>query len=179
MKHELEFELAAYEFQHSRSITIQSPIIEFAEDIFADGDMGIYKEIDQSAVVSQADLLRIFETTVSKLEKSLEDEGTQSYMKIANGLARLRQFDVNVFDSLMKNWVSKMQSLSNRLPLFRSFSTLISQSCLPIDNLAEVALQIPFQYQKQACVLDYNGDGILTLIFFSFRKSQLLTAVCS
>ncbi|KAI5806384.1 hypothetical protein BZA77DRAFT_367602 [Pyronema omphalodes] len=156
---ELSNHLSTYDQRHPR--TLQpiggcSPISEpLDDDIFDDNDLENNEEIDRlwntGAKVDKQDLSRLFETTVSKLETSFEDTDNASHLLSASkGLLKLRDFNPETFDDLSRRWISRMQSYSNRLPLFRAFSSMIASSCLKIETLVNVTLQIHSQYKASS-----------------------------
>jgi mediator of RNA polymerase II transcription subunit 12 len=162
MKQEMISDLAIYDRRAPRAAVHPtatcSPISETMDDddIFDDADME-NNEIDilwnAPGDVDKRDLSRIFETTVSKMETSFEDTDNQSHiLSAARGLTKLRQFDADVFDELSQRWVFGMQSYSNRVPLFRAFSSLIAGSCLKLDVLASVALKVLSQHHEGVCI---------------------------
>jgi mediator of RNA polymerase II transcription subunit 12 len=160
IRHELEDGFNAYDLQYPRSAVARSPISESMDDIF-DGDDGDMmdnnEEIERlwniGAVVDKPDLSRIFETTVSKMETSFEDADNQHHILSATkGFTKLRQFDKDFFDELSQRWIGRMQSCTNRMPLFRAFSSLIAGSCLKIEDLADAALKTLAQQNEGVCV---------------------------
>ena len=156
IRQELDFELDNYYLQHPRNPIAHSPISESMDDIF-DDDLN-NEEIDRlwntGAAVDEANLTRLFEMTVSSMETTFEDNDNQMQIRSATrGLMKLRQFGPEVFDRLSHHWVLGMQEYSNRLPLFRSFSCLVTTSCLKIETLADVA--------SQALVRHNQGVGIM------------------
>ncbi|KAI5796981.1 hypothetical protein FPQ18DRAFT_255406, partial [Pyronema domesticum] len=159
IKNELSNHLSTYDQRHPR--TLQpiggcSPISEpLDDDIFDDNDLENNEEIDRlwntGAKVDKQDLSRLFETTVSKLETSFEDTDNASHLLSASkGLLKLREFNPETFDDLSRRWISRMDNYSNRLPLFRAFSSMIASSCLKIETLVNVALQIHSQYKASS-----------------------------
>jgi mediator of RNA polymerase II transcription subunit 12 len=150
IRHELENELGTYDLQYPRTTATRSPISESMDDDYLDGDdanmMDSNEEIERlwniGAVVGKQDLSRIFETTVSKMETSFEDADNQHHILCATkGFTKLRQFDTDFFDELSQRWVDGMQSYTNRMPLFRAFTSLIAASCLKIEALVDTALK--------------------------------------
>ncbi|KAF8542225.1 hypothetical protein BDD12DRAFT_826310 [Trichophaea hybrida] len=145
-----------------------SPISEpMDDDIFDDADME-NNEIDilwnSTVEVDKQNLSRIFETTVSKMETSFEDTDNQSHiLTAARGLTKLRQFDADVFDELSQRWVLGMQSYSNRIPLFRAFSSLIAESCLKLDVLASVALKVLSQH-REGLTSAFDGGMFIAMV---------------
>lgn len=161
MKQELEYDLETFELHNPRSQVARSPISETMDDIFDDGDMENNEEIDRlwhtGASVDRDNLSRLFETTVSKMETSFEDPDNQSHiLSAARGLSKLRQFDSEDFGQLSRSWVFRMKNYSNRVPLFRAFSSLIPGACLRIEALTSVAANMLSQHQ----------DGVGTLLGF-------------
>jgi mediator of RNA polymerase II transcription subunit 12 len=160
IRHELESELVTYDLQYPRTATVsRSPISESMDDIF-DGDdvdmMDSNEEIELlwniGAVVDKPDLSRIFETTVSKMETSFEDADNQHHILCAtNGFTKLREFNTEFFDELSQRWVDRMQSCTNRMPLFRAFSSLIAASCLKIEALVDTALKTLARHNVGVC----------------------------
>ena len=153
MRRELASDLAAYDRRFPRptpsrlALLAHSPISEPNDDDMLDEGEDVNEEISRlwtmGAKVHKAELSRMFETTVSKLETSFMDVDNQSH--ILSAMTKLRQLDPQVFDEHSQRWVFRMQSYSNRLPHFRAFSSLIAGSCLGLDRLANVALNLRSQ----------------------------------
>ena len=144
---DLDYDLTTYELQCSRpgSSFGQSPVSESLENVFSDVESESGDEIDRlchtSAAFPRPELTRLFETTVSKVESAYEDTDCDSYIfSTSRALLKLRRLDVDGFDELMLRWVARMQYRSEQVPLFRTFTSYISYSCLKIEHLVDVAL---------------------------------------
>ncbi|KAF8244696.1 hypothetical protein K440DRAFT_663352 [Wilcoxina mikolae CBS 423.85] len=173
IRQEMISDLAVYNQRNPRATAAHptvthSPISEpMDDDIFDDADME-NNEIDilwnSTVEVDKQNLSRIFETTVSKMETSFEDTDNQSHiLTAARGLTKLRQFDADVFDELSQRWVLGMQSYSNRIPLFRAFSSLIAGSCLKLDVLASVALKVLSQH-REGLTSAFDGGMFIAMV---------------
>jgi len=142
--YDLDDDLATSELQYSRpgSSSGQSPVSESLEEDFTDVYSESYDEIDTlCAVITPSELARLFETTVSKVEAAFEDTDCDSYISSTScALLKLRCLDVDNFEELMLRWVTRMQYCSKQEPLFRTFTSYISYSCLKIEHLVDVAL---------------------------------------
>ncbi|KAI5806878.1 hypothetical protein EDC01DRAFT_608826 [Geopyxis carbonaria] len=142
IRFELETELVNFDQKYSRS-TVPSPRSESVD--VGDDAHESNEEIEQlwssNLSLDRSNLTRIFETTVSKMEASFEEVHNQhSVVLAARGLIKLRQFNAAIFDDLTMGWIIRMRYCPNRMSLFRAFAILISESCINIVTLIQIAL---------------------------------------
>jgi mediator of RNA polymerase II transcription subunit 12 len=144
IQQELTHDLQTYDQQYPRNAIARSPISESMDDIF-DEDNESNEEInrlwDIGEAVARPDISRLFETTVSVMESTFDDTENQSgIVSATSGLSRLRQFDTAFFDELMAGWIARVKYSSNRLAVFRAFSSFVAVGCLRLEMLAEASL---------------------------------------
>lgn len=144
MLHEAQSDLASYDRDYPRSAAAPSPISESMGDIFDDDDLEDNNEIDRlwanNVFVDGPTFSRLFETTVSKMDASLNESGQAHIISAAQGLRKLREFDESMFDRMIFGWMRRMRSSSHCSSFFKTVSLLISSSSVEINVLAQVAL---------------------------------------
>lgn len=157
---ELNHDLQTYDQQYPRSAIARSPISESMDDIFDEEDDNneeINRLWDTGAEVDRPSISRLFETTVSNMESTFDDaENQNGIISATNGLSRLRQFNPGFFDELAIGWVARVKYSSNRLALFRTFSSLVAAGCLRLGMLAEASMSVqPQDFEGKS---SYVGD---------------------
>lgn len=183
VRRELENASIAYHSQYPRSTVARSPVSDdFLDDISDVDMMDSNEEVERlwniGAVVEKPDLSRIFETTVSNMETSFDDADNQHHILSATkGFTKLRQFDTDFFDDLSQRWVGRMQSCTNRMPLFRAFSSLIAASCLKIETLAETALKTLSQHNEGAISAFDGGIFVILVLDLIVHENPFNTAL--
>lgn len=165
MKHEAQSDLASYDQDYPRSAAAPSPISESMGDIFDDDDMDDNNEIDRlwanNVFVDGPTFSRLFETTVSKMDGSLNENSQTHIISAAQGLRKLREFDGGMFNTMISGWMMRMRSSSHCSSFFKAVSLLIASSSVDINTLARVALESDLMGSELVSFL--HGYGYLPL----------------
>ncbi|KAI1436400.1 transcription mediator subunit Med12 [Xylaria sp. CBS 124048] len=127
----------------SSCVDASSPLSESMTTQLQDSESGLSEQIEKLANFTSADkhtMEHLFHTIVSKLVAcwSKNDEQQRGYACL---LSRLRVFDTQYFDTLMKDWVQHIRKLTKRAPIGRMFPLLISLGCLSLTTLLATALR--------------------------------------
>lgn len=153
--HEIQCDLATYDRDYPRSAAAPSPISESMGDIFDDDDLDDNNEIDRlwanNVIVDGPTFSRLFETTVSKMDASLNENGQTHIISAAQGLRKLREFDGAMFESMITGWMMRMRRSSHCSSFFKTVSLLIASSSVEIIALARVALAADLMSSDSVC----------------------------
>ncbi|KAI8632755.1 transcription mediator subunit Med12 [Xylariaceae sp. FL1651] len=127
----------------SNAVDASSPLSDNMAYQLQDDETELGEQIEKLASYTSADkptMERLFHTIVSKLGScwAKSDERQRPYCIL---LSRLRVFDTQYFDSLMKDWVQHIRKLTKRAPIAQMYPLLVSSSCLSLTTLLTTALR--------------------------------------
>ncbi|KAJ2991492.1 hypothetical protein NUW58_g2492 [Xylaria curta] len=125
----------------SNAVDISSPLSDTMATQLRDDETELGEQIEKLANYTSADkhtMERLFHTIVSKLVScwAKGDERQRPYSIL---LSRLRVFDTQYFDTLMKDWVQHIRKLTKRAPIAQMYPLLISSGCLSLTTLFATA----------------------------------------
>ncbi|KAI0007399.1 hypothetical protein F4779DRAFT_514235 [Xylariaceae sp. FL0662B] len=183
------FEGMATQLQHdlirldrSSAVDASSPLSDSMATRLQDAETELSEQIEKLASYASADrptMERLFQTITSKLQTcwGKADERQRPYCIL---LTRLRVFDTQHFNTLMRGWVRNIRKLTKRPPIAQIFPLLISSGCLSLDILFATAPRSQVQatqFQPSAV-----GDAsvymqeILQLLTTPLSPSQAMTS---
>lgn len=196
LRRELEEDVVAQDQRYPRAGMANSPVSDTMADIF-DGEAGDgNEEIDRllaiGATIDNHNLSRLFETIVSKVETTFHDTETRGQLSSSVAyLTKLRQFDVKMFDELMRGWVTRLLQSSSRPPLLQTLSTLVACSCLELEVVVGATLAVlrdvktgagELAAQTLDLLVSYGGSevGLSSLEMYSLnRKRKIFELGCT
>ncbi|KAI1335325.1 transcription mediator subunit Med12 [Xylariaceae sp. FL0016] len=125
----------------SSAADASSPLSDNMSTQLQDAETELSEQIEKLASYTSADkptLERLFQTIVSRLWGcwAKSDERQRPYCIL---LSRLRVFDMQHFDMLIRGWVQHIRKLTKRPPITQFFPLLISSGCLPLNILFATA----------------------------------------
>ncbi|KAI1329912.1 transcription mediator subunit Med12 [Xylariaceae sp. FL0255] len=125
----------------SNAVDASSPLSDNMATQLQDDETELGEQIEKLTNYTSVDkhtMERLFDTVVKKLATcwSTNDERQRPYCIL---LSRLRVFDTQYFDTLMKNWVQHIRKLTRRAPVAQVFPLLISSGCLSLATLLATA----------------------------------------
>ncbi|KAI0400046.1 transcription mediator subunit Med12 [Xylaria palmicola] len=127
----------------SNAVDASSPLSDTMATQLHDDETELGEQIEKLANYTSADkhtMERLFHTIVSKLSVcwAKGDERQRPYSIL---LSRLRVFDTQYFDTLMKDWVHHIRKLTKRAPIAKMYPLLVSSGCLSLTTLLATALR--------------------------------------
>ncbi|KAI1076998.1 hypothetical protein F5B20DRAFT_301980 [Whalleya microplaca] len=166
----------------SSAVDASSPLSDNMATQLQDAETELSEQIEKLASYTSADrstMERLFQTITTKLQTcwGKADERQRPYCIL---LTRLRVFDTQHFNTLMRGWVRNIRKLTRRPPIAQIFPLLISSGCLSLDILFATAPRSQVQatqFQPSAV-----GDAsvymqeILQLLTTPLRPSQAMTS---
>ncbi|GAW15462.1 hypothetical protein ANO14919_048720 [Xylariales sp. No.14919] len=125
----------------SNAVDASSPLSDNMATQLQDDETELGEQIEKLANYTSADkhtMERLFHTIVSKLSVcwAKGDERQRPYSIL---LSRLRVFDAQYFDTLMKDWVQHIRKLTKRAPIAQMYPLLVSSGCLSLTTLLATA----------------------------------------
>ncbi|KAK5626880.1 hypothetical protein RRF57_002595 [Xylaria bambusicola] len=127
----------------SNAVDASSPLSDNMATQLQDDETELGEQIEKLANYTSADkhtMERLFHTIVSKVVIcwAKGDERQRPYSIL---LSRLRVFDTQYFDILMKEWVQHIRKLTKRAPIAQMYPLLVSSGCLSLTTLLATALR--------------------------------------
>ncbi|KAI1295750.1 transcription mediator subunit Med12 [Xylaria venustula] len=116
----------------SNVVDVSSPLSDNMATELQDDETELSEQIEKLANFTSADkhtMERLFHTIVGKI---------RPYSIL---LSRLRVFDTQYFDTLMKDWVQYIRKLTKRAPIAQMYPLLVSSGCLSLTTLLATALR--------------------------------------
>jgi mediator of RNA polymerase II transcription subunit 12 len=127
----------------SNAVDASSPLSDNMATQLQDDETELGEQIEKLANYTSADkhtMERLFHTIVSKLG-SCWAKGDDRQRPYSILLSRLRVFDMQYFDTLMKDWVQHIRKLTKRAPIAQMYPLLVSSGCLSLTTLLTTALR--------------------------------------
>ncbi|KAH8156711.1 hypothetical protein CIB48_g11536 [Xylaria polymorpha] len=165
----------------SNAVDASSPLSDSMTAQLQDDETELGEQIEKLANYTSADkhtIERLFHTIVSKLTScwAKGDERQRPYSML---LARLRVFDTQYFDTLMKDWVQHIRKLTKRAPIAQIYPLLVSSGCLSLTTLLATALRNQSQgTQTQPIAVGSAStymQEILQMLMKTLIPDQILT----
>ncbi|KAI0425296.1 transcription mediator subunit Med12 [Xylaria sp. FL1042] len=165
----------------SNAVDASSPLSDNMATQLQDDETELGEQIEKLANFTSADkhtMERLFHTIVSKIVVcwAKGDERQRPYSIL---LSRLRVFDTQYFDTLMKDWVQHIRKLTKRAPIAQMYPLLVSSGCLSLTTLLSTALRS----QSQGTQSQPNAVGsastymqeILQMLMKPLAPDQIIT----
>ncbi|TGJ82817.1 hypothetical protein E0Z10_g5949 [Xylaria hypoxylon] len=165
----------------SNAVDASSPLSDNMATQLQDDETELGEQIEKLANYTSADkhtMERLFHTIVSKLFVcwAKGDERQRPYSIL---LSRLRVFDTQYFNTLMKDWVQHIRKLTKRAPIAQMYPLLVSSGCLSLTTLLATALRS----QNQGTQTHPNAVGsastymqeILQMLMKPLAPDQIVT----
>ncbi|KAI2639368.1 transcription mediator subunit Med12 [Xylaria nigripes] len=127
----------------SNAVDASSPLSENMATQLQDDETELGEQIEKLANYTSVDkhtMERLFHTIVSKLVICWA-KGSERQRAYSCLLSRLRVFDTQYFDTLMKDWVQHVRRLTKRAPIGQMYPLLVSSNCLSLTTLLATALR--------------------------------------
>ncbi|KAI0476160.1 transcription mediator subunit Med12 [Xylariaceae sp. FL0804] len=166
----------------SSAVDASSPLSDNMATQLQDAETELSEQIEKMASYTSADrptMERLFQAIVSKLWGCWvkADERQRPYCVL---LSRLRVFDTQFFDHLMKGWVQHIRKLTKRPQITQMFPLLISLGCLSLTmlfataprNQSEAAL---FQPSAVGSASTYMQE-VLQMLMMSLTPNQVMAS---
>ncbi|KAI1154130.1 transcription mediator subunit Med12 [Nemania diffusa] len=165
----------------SNAVDASSPLSDNMATQLQDDETELGEQIEKLANYTSADkhtMERLFHTIVRKLV-SCWAKGHERQRPYSILLSRLRVFDTQYFDTLMKDWVQYIRKLTKRASIAQMYPLLVSSGCLSLTTLLATALRS----QHQGAQTQPNAVGsastymqeILQMLIKPFVPDQILT----
>ncbi|KAI1260354.1 transcription mediator subunit Med12 [Xylariaceae sp. FL1019] len=164
----------------SNAVDASSPLSDNMANQLQDDETELGEQIEKLANYTSADkptMERLFHTIVSKLGGcwTKGDDRQRPYCIL---LSRLRVFDPQYFDTLMRDWVQHIRKLTRRAPITPIFPLLVSSGCLSLATLLATALRNQnqgIQNQQVGSASTYMQE-ILLMLMKPLSPDHILTS---
>ncbi|RYO77199.1 hypothetical protein DL766_010101 [Monosporascus sp. MC13-8B] len=166
----------------SNAADASSPLSDNMAFQLQDAETELSEQIEKLASYTSADrptMERLFHPIIQKIEScwNKADERQRAYCML---LVRLRVFDHQFFDTMMRGWVQHIRKLTNRPPIIHVLPLLISFGCLSLPIVFATATRT----QTQANQLQPNAVGfasiytqeILQMLMMPLTPTQVMTS---
>ncbi|KAI1494580.1 transcription mediator subunit Med12 [Biscogniauxia mediterranea] len=166
----------------SSAVDASSPLSDNMATQLQDADAELSEQIEKLASYTSADrptMERLFQAIIIRLEScwGKADERQRACCLL---LSRLRVFDTQHFDTLMRGWILRIRKLTKRPPISSIFPLLISSGCLSLAILFETAPRS----QTQTAQLQSSPVGsasvymqeVLQLLMMPLTPNQVVTS---
>ncbi|KAI1188147.1 transcription mediator subunit Med12 [Nemania serpens] len=166
----------------TNAVDASSPLSDNMATQLQDDETELGEQIEKLANYTSADkhtMERLFHTIVSKLVAcwAKGDERQRPYSIL---LSRLRVFDTQYFDTLMKDRVQHIRKLTKRAPIAQMYPLLVSSGCLSLTTLLATALRSQYQgTQTQPSAVGSAStymQEILQMLMKPLTADQILTS---
>ncbi|KAJ8119719.1 hypothetical protein ONZ43_g3391 [Nemania bipapillata] len=165
----------------SNAVDASSPLSDNMAIQLQDDETELGEQIEKLANYTSADKLtmeRLFHAIVRKLV-SCWAKGHERQRPYSILLSRLRVFDTQYFDTLMKDWVQHIRKMTRREPISQMYPILVSSGCLSLTTLLATALR----NQSQGAQPQSNAVGsastymqeILQMLMKQMEPDHILT----
>ncbi|KAK0718895.1 hypothetical protein B0T21DRAFT_295905 [Apiosordaria backusii] len=115
-----------------------SPVSDNMIARLQDDSNDLHEEIEKllaaGTSVDKKTMENLFQTIIQRLHQSWGDSADKQRVYSVL-LARLRVFDMPLFDALMAKWIAYLRTLTNRPSIHRIFPLLISNGCLTMPTV--------------------------------------------
>ncbi|RYP77852.1 hypothetical protein DL771_000949 [Monosporascus sp. 5C6A] len=166
----------------SNAADASSPLSDNMAFQLQDAETELSEQIEKLASYTSADrptMERLFHPIIQRIEScwNKADERQRAYCML---LVRLRVFDPQFFDTMMRGWVQHIRKLTNRPPIIQVLPLLISFGCLSLAIVFATATRT----QTQANQLQPNAVGfasiytqeILQMLMMPLTPTQVMTS---
>ncbi|KAI5867594.1 hypothetical protein GGS23DRAFT_612744 [Durotheca rogersii] len=166
----------------SSAADASSPLSDNMATQLQDAETELSEQIEKLASYTSADrstMERLFHAIIVKLQNywGKTDERQRLCCIL---LTRLRVFDIQHFNTLMKGWAQHIRKLTNRPPIDRLFPPLISSGCLSLAILFATAPRSQLQatqFQPSAVgSASVYMQEILQMLMIPFSPSPAMTS---
>ncbi|KAI0192787.1 transcription mediator subunit Med12 [Astrocystis sublimbata] len=165
----------------SNPVDASSPLSDSMTTQLQDDETLLSEQIEKLSTYTSADkptMERFFHTLVSKLV-GCWTKGDERQRPFSILLSRLRVFDTQYFDSLMKDWVRHIRKLTKRAPIAQMYPLLVSSGCLSLTTLLATALRNQHQgTQSQPAPVGTSStymQEILQMLVKPLEPDRILT----
>ncbi|KAI0996424.1 Mediator of RNA polymerase II transcription subunit 12 [Podosphaera aphanis] len=143
-------------------------------DLFTDD---IEKILSSEDKLDHKTMKQLFQKITSLLEASW-GKSSEQQRNCGALLATLRSFDIQLFDTLIANWIQQYLYLTTRPSLIHLFAPLIYSGCLTLEKVLEICSE---NMQGQARVTEFTNHGgihleILDLLLPTKKIFDILSA---
>lgn len=166
----------------SNAVDASSPLSDNMANQLQDDETELGEQIEKLANYTSADkhtMERLFHTIVTKLTSCWNkcDDRQRPYSIL---LSRLRVFDTQYFDTLMKDWVQYIRKLTKRAPIAQMYPLLVSSGCLSLTTLLATALRnlnqsANAQSNTLGSASTYMQEILQMLVVRQLEPDQILT----
>ncbi|KAK6086550.1 transcription mediator subunit Med12 [Seiridium cupressi] len=162
----------------SSAVDASSPLSDNMAMQLQDDETELNEQIEKLASYTSADkqtMERLFHTIINRLQScwNKSDERQRPYCIL---LTRLRVFDTQHFDTLMKGWVQHIRKLTHRPRMPQIYPLLVSFGCLSVATLFATASRIGMQTGTAVGFASIYMQEILQLLVLNLTPNQFMTS---
>ncbi|KAI1500674.1 transcription mediator subunit Med12 [Biscogniauxia marginata] len=166
----------------SSAVDASSPLSDNMATQLQDAETELSEQIEKLASYTSADrptMERLFQAIIIRLE-GCWGKADQRQRACCLLLSRLRVFDTQHFDTLMRAWIQRIRKLTKRPPISSIFPLLISSGCLSLTILFATAPRSQTQAtQFQPSAVGFASiymQEVLQLLMMPLTPSQVMTS---
>lgn len=161
----------------SNAVDASSPLSDNMAMQLQDDETELNEQIEKLASFTNADkptMERLFRTIINRLQNcwNKSDERQRPYCIL---LTRLRVFDMQHFDNLMRDWVQHIRKLSHRPSMPQIFPLLLSFGCLSVPTLFATANRNGMQTGNAVGFASIYVQEVLQLLVTKLVPNQIMT----
>lgn len=161
----------------SSAVDASSPLSDNMAMQLQDDETELNEQIEKLASFTSADrptLERLFHTIINRLQScwNKNDERQRPYCLL---LTRLRVFDAQHFDTLMRGWVQHIRKLTHRPQMTQIYPLLVSSGCLSLATLFATASRNGMQSGAAIGFASIYMQEILQLLVLTLAPNQFMT----
>lgn len=161
----------------SSALDASSPLSDNMAMQLEDEETELNEQIEKLASFTSADrptIERLFHTIINRLQScwNKADERQRPYSIL---LTRLRVFDTQHFDTLMRGWVQHIRRLTHRPQMTQIYPLLISSGCLPWTALFATANRTGMQGGTAIGFASIYMQEILQLLVTTLAPNLFMT----
>ena len=162
----------------SNAVDASSPLSDNMAVQLQDHETELNEQIEKLASYSSADrptMERLFQAIVRRYEScwSKADERQRPYCML---LTRLRVFDPQHFDMMMRAWVQRIRKLTERPPIIQFLPLLISFGCLSLAIVFATAARTQAQPPSAVSLASVYMQELLEMLMNPPIPTQVMTS---
>lgn len=161
----------------SSAVDASSPLSDNMAMQLQDDETELNEQIEKLASYTSADrptMERLFQAIINRLQNcwGKADERQKPYCIL---LTRLRVFDTQHCDTLMRGWVQHIRKLTHRPTMVQIFPLLVSSGCLSLNTLFATAGRDAMQSGSAIGFASIYMQEILQLLMLALVPNQFMT----
>ncbi|KAF3001080.1 RNA polymerase II mediator complex subunit [Neopestalotiopsis sp. 37M] len=163
----------------SNAVDASSPLSDNMAMQLQDDETELNEQIEKLASFTHADkstMERLFRTIINRVQNCWNSANEKRQRPYCTLLTRLRVFDTQHFDNLMRDWVQHIRKLSHRPSMPQIFPLLLSFGCLSVPTLFATANRNGMQTGNAVGFASIYVQEVLQLLVMKLIPNHTMTA---